>query len=185
MFIPLAQRASHLPQHTQLPTHPSLPTAREGTRISESSLRLPQGLDCSWFIPQIGEWSKGEECKSLRGALSPHQPFPFCFAEGKEECQGAFPSLLDFFPSCAMQHRLNWRQRKHLELNPLLSTPCQPTRIHYLLSYASISHTSKPAASSPVPLHSPNNLPISTTCEPRGHNTPHPHREREAPIVFC
>lgn len=77
----------------------------------------------------------------------PHQTFPLCFEEEKEECQGAFPSLINFFPFCDMQHRLNW-QRKHLGLNPLLSTPCQTTRIHHLLSYVTTSHTSKPAASS-------------------------------------
>lgn len=48
VFVPFVQCASHLPQHPQLPTHPLLHTSREGTRISEGSLRLPRSLDSFW-----------------------------------------------------------------------------------------------------------------------------------------
>lgn len=158
MFVPFVQRASHLPQHPQVPTHPSLHTGKEGTRISEGSLRLPQ----LFHLPS---------------------PSPFVLQGGRKSVKGSLSSPSWLLPFCVMQCRLNWRQRKHLELNPLLSTPCQSTRIHYLLSYAIISHTLKPAAGCYVPLHSPNNPPFSTVWEPTGHKTLYSQSEKLP--LFC
>lgn len=78
-----AQCASHLTQHIQLPTHPSLPIAREGTRISEGSLSLPQGLDCSWFTPQNGELSRANKRHLTR-------PSPYVLQKRKKNVKEPF-----------------------------------------------------------------------------------------------
>lgn len=86
------------------------------------------------FIPQISEWSRGQECRSLRGSHLTSPPFLFCRRERMPALLSFLPSFLpSLLPSFSVLCSIDWKQRKHLGLNPLLSTPYQPTVIHYLL----------------------------------------------------
>lgn len=142
MLIPFAP--AHRAANTSI-TASSIGGDKDLRRLlkATSEYRLLMGCPTDqWTAQRRGVW------KSKTGSFtSPSLPLLFCRKERKMT-EAFFPPSTS---SPSVLCSINWIKCRGFDstrLNQLLSTPCQPNRIHNLLVYATVSHTLKPAAGS-------------------------------------